>query len=115
MRTRYTATARLPCLRGLYQDEKPPRDAAVFSAADFLGTLRTSGVLPPQTVAALARDEPRDPRAWASELVECGLLTGYQAEQVLAGNGHSFGWDSIASSTLWAAAAWVAFTRPNTS
>jgi len=63
---------------------------AVFSAEDFLETLRASGLLPPHTVAVLAAGGvARAPRAWASELVERGLLTGYQAEQILAGNARS--------------------------
>jgi serine/threonine-protein kinase len=60
---------------------------AVSSCDDFLQGLRASGLLPPEAVGALAvRPGRSDPRAWASELVERGLLTGYQAEQILAGN-----------------------------
>jgi serine/threonine protein kinase len=63
---------------------------AVFDDEGFLAGLRASGLLPPETVEALATEPaPRDPRARASELVERGLLTGYQAEQLLAGNAHS--------------------------
>jgi serine/threonine-protein kinase len=63
---------------------QPP---VLTSAEDFLQTLRTSGLLPAETVDALAAGPaPFDARAWASELVERGLLTGYQAEQLLAGN-----------------------------
>jgi serine/threonine-protein kinase len=57
---------------------------------DLLAALRASGLLPAETVESLAAGhDGRDPRAWASELVERGLLTGYQAEQLLAGNGRS--------------------------
>jgi serine/threonine-protein kinase len=64
--------------------------SAARAAEDFLAALRDSGVLPPDTVEALAAGAaPRDPRALASELVERGLLTGYQADQLLAGNGPS--------------------------
>lgn len=63
---------------------------AVFDDEGFLAGLRASGLLPPETVEALAAEPaPRDPRAWASELVERGLLTGYQAEQLLTGNATS--------------------------
>ncbi|HKI33258.1 MAG TPA: protein kinase [Gemmataceae bacterium] len=67
------------------------RQSSVASATgDFLCALRASGLLPPETLAALAPGSAsRDPRAWASELIERGLLTGYQAEQLLAGNGQS--------------------------
>src|SRR5215469_3934315 len=66
---------------------QPP---AVATRDDFLSALRTSGLLPPEAVEALAVAPRRlDPRAWASELVERGLLTGYQAEQILAGNADS--------------------------
>jgi serine/threonine-protein kinase len=64
------------------------QSSITFTADDFLASLRASGLLSQETIATLAADcEPRDPRAWASELVERGLLTGYQAEQLLAGNG----------------------------
>jgi serine/threonine protein kinase len=63
---------------------QPP---VLASAEEFLQTLHASGLLPPETVATLtSRPMPQDPRAWASELIERGLLTGYQAEQLLAGN-----------------------------
>jgi hypothetical protein len=62
----------------------------VATAGDLLIMLRSSGLLAPDVIAALAAEPaPADPRAWASELVERGLLTGYQAEQVLAGNAAS--------------------------
>jgi serine/threonine-protein kinase len=63
---------------------------AVSTCDDFLQGLRASGLLPPEAVEALAvRPGRPDPRARASELVERGLLTGYQAEQILAGNADS--------------------------
>ncbi len=67
------------------------RESPPFTSRDqFLAALRASGLLPPGAVDSFAEghDDP-DPRAWASELVERGLLTGYQAEQLLAGNGPS--------------------------
>jgi hypothetical protein len=63
---------------------------AVFAPEDFLAALRASGLLPPEAVEALAAGlAPIDPRAWAPELIERGLLTGYQAEQILAGKAES--------------------------
>jgi serine/threonine-protein kinase len=64
------------------------RRASSFSTGEqFLAALRASGLLPPETVEALASGPaPGDPRAWASELTERGLLTGYQAQRLLAGD-----------------------------
>src|SRR5262249_3794051 len=62
----------------------------VSTGEDFLAALRASGLLPPERVDALAPGHvPADPRPWVSRLVEQGLLTGYQAEQLLAGNAHT--------------------------
>jgi serine/threonine-protein kinase len=62
----------------------------VVTGEDVLVALRASGLLPPDRVEALASGHiPADPRAWVSNLVEHGLLTGYQAEQLLAGRAHS--------------------------
>lgn len=59
----------------------------VSTGEEFLAAVRASGLLPPETVEALAAGQALgDPRAWASELTERGLLTGYQAQQLLAGN-----------------------------
>src|SRR5207249_3732092 len=57
----------------------------------FLAGLDDSGLLPGGVVGRLAADlatpPPREPGAWARELVEAGLLTGFQAGQVLARQG----------------------------
>jgi len=65
------------------------RESPHLTGDAFLAMLRASGLLPSPTVEALAWEPAsHDPRSWASELVERGLLTGYQAEQILAGNAH---------------------------
>jgi serine/threonine-protein kinase len=64
------------------------RRASPFSTGDdFLTALRASGLLSAEAIEALASGPvPGDPRAWASQLVERGLLTGYQAQRLLAGD-----------------------------
>jgi serine/threonine-protein kinase len=67
-----------------------PHLPPLCTAAEFLHSLRASGLLPDDLTDRLAEeagDEPREARAWAGELVERGLLTGYQAEELLAGRG----------------------------
>jgi serine/threonine protein kinase len=65
------------------------RQSVLSGAPDILAALRASGLLPVEAVEALAAGPlPPDPRAWTAGLVERGLLTGYQAEQLLAGNAH---------------------------
>ncbi len=62
---------------------------SLFTAEEFLAELCASGVLPAEATDTLAAEPRGEARAWAAELVERGLLTGYQAEQVLAGKGRA--------------------------
>src|SRR5215813_8808189 len=55
---------------------------------DFLGLVRKSGLLDENRLAALFPDKddlPNDPQACANALVQAGLLTSFQARQLLAG------------------------------
>jgi serine/threonine protein kinase len=58
----------------------------------FLSGLRASGLLSPESLERLVAESTipsHDVRGWAHDLVERGLLTGYQAEEILAGRGNS--------------------------
>ncbi|WP_439624449.1 serine/threonine-protein kinase [Gemmata sp.] len=61
------------------------------SAAELIELLKKSGVATPQKLAALAGQPlPRDPRLAANELVATGVLTRFQADQLLAGRHKGF-------------------------
>ncbi|VTU02112.1 serine threonine protein kinase : Putative serine/threonine protein kinase (Fragment) OS=Gemmata sp. Wa1-1 PE=3 SV=1: Pkinase [Gemmataceae bacterium] len=61
------------------------------SAAELIELLKKSGVAAPRKLAALAGQPlPRDPKLAASELVATGVLTRFQADQLLAGRHKGF-------------------------
>jgi len=62
---------------------------APTSSAELLQLLRKSGVVPPDRLADLP-ELPDDPRKAAAVLVERGLLTRFQAQQLLAGRHKGF-------------------------
>jgi serine/threonine-protein kinase len=58
----------------------------------FLAGIRAAGLLSPDVLDPLIAEPFRpfqDARGWAHDLVERGLLTGYQAEEILAGRGNA--------------------------
>ena len=68
------------------------RTPPFLNAEVFLAGLRDSGLLTPELIERLVAESflPfRDVRVWAHDLVERGLLTGYQAEEILAGRGNA--------------------------
>ena len=67
--------------------------AAPATANDFLELARKSGVLDDKQVAAHFPDQddlPADPQACANALIKAGLLTPFQARQILAGKFRGF-------------------------
>src|SRR5689334_1366225 len=67
--------------------------AAPATANEFLDLVRKSGVLDSQRFAELypdAGDLPAEPQACANALVKAGLLTQYQARQLLNGRFRGF-------------------------
>ncbi|MBY0513583.1 MAG: protein kinase [Gemmataceae bacterium] len=67
--------------------------AAPTSAVEFLDLIRKSGVLPPDRLAAAVPDPtalPAEPPKAAAVLVRNGVLTRFQAQQLLAGRHKGF-------------------------
>ena len=64
------------------------RESPCLTAETFLTALRAADCFRCQPWTPWLRKPLPPIRAWASELVERGLLTGYQAEQIFAGNAH---------------------------
>jgi WD40 repeat protein/tRNA A-37 threonylcarbamoyl transferase component Bud32 len=56
---------------------------------ELLGLIRKGGLIDEQTLANTALELPRDPGACADALVESGLLTPFQAKQLMAGRANS--------------------------
>jgi serine/threonine protein kinase len=67
--------------------------SAPSTVADFLGLVRKSGLLDEKRFASLFPDGdglPDEPQAFANALVRAGLLTPFQARQLLAGKFRGF-------------------------
>ena len=65
--------------------------SAPTSSGELLDLVRKSGVVPPDKLTGVAdRDLPGDPQKAAAELVARGVVTRFQAQQLLAGRHRGF-------------------------
>src|SRR4051812_2290996 len=67
--------------------------AAPTSVGELLDLIRKSGVVPPERLASAVPDPaalPAEPTKAATALVQLGLITRFQAQQLLAGRHRGF-------------------------
>src|SRR5207247_10029164 len=116
------AEAGMP-LRGLLPKRWPLKGVpmpAPSTVEEFLDLTRKSGVVtPPALEAAVSHFKsgphpPAEPKQLAGQLVRNGILTIFQAEQLLRGRWRGFNIGNIKFWNGWGSEAWASFTWPST-